>query len=134
MMSYSSDFMNSRGDRLTGASTCVSPSRAQYPPRGNQTVSYLDNMQPEGNNNGIDIYQAQGFWNGSSYVLSGTGTQGASILNWNTSCPNPGDYCTVDKSNTTAPLDGNVLWKNVGPNSCRGDIALMDVTSAHAAP
>ena len=134
MMSYSSDFMNSRGDRLTGASTCVSPSRAQYPPRGNQTVSYLDNMQPEGNNNGIDIYQAQGFWNGSSYVLSGTGTQGANILNWNTSCPNPGDYCTVDKSNTTAPLDGNVLWKNVGPNSCRGDIALMDVTSAHAAP
>ena len=91
-------------------------------------------MLSVGNNGPQNIYQAVGFWNGSAYVLSGSGTEGASLPTWNTACPALGDYCTLDKTNTTAPLDGNVLWTNVGPNSCRGDIGLMDVTSAHAAP
>jgi hypothetical protein len=134
MLAYTSDFMNTRGDHGTGSATCVSPLRGQYAPEANQPVTYLDSMLSVGNNGPQNIYQAVGFWNGSTYIFSGSGTEGSGIPNWNSGCPNVGSYCTTDGTTATAPLDGNVLWKNLGPNSCRGDIGLMDVTSAHAAP
>jgi hypothetical protein len=133
MLAYTSDFMNSRGDHGTGSATCVSPLRGQYAPAGSAPVTYLDYMLPVTNNGPQNIYQAVGFWNGSSYVFSGSGAEG-SIPNWNSGCPSVGSYCTTDGTTATAPLDGTVLWKNVGPNSCRGEIGLMDVTSAHPAP
>lgn len=134
MLAYTSDFMNTRGDRGTGSATCVSPLRGQYPPEVNQPVTYLDYMLSVGNNGPQNIYQAVGFWNGSTYIYSGSGAEGSTIPSWTSGCPNVGNYCTLDGTTATAPLDGTVLWKNVGPNSCRGDIGLMDVTSAHAAP
>ena len=134
MLAYTSDFMNTRGDRGTGSATCVSPLRGQYAPEANQQITYLDSMLSVGNNGPQNIYQAVGFWNGSTYIFSGSGTEGSGIPNWNSGCPNAGNYCTTDGTTGTAPIDGNVLWKNLGPNSCRGDIGLMDVTSAHAAP
>ena len=136
MLAYTSDFMTTRGDRVTGSATCVSPLRGQYSSSPGQAVTYHDQMLPVTNNKLQTIYQAAGFWNGatSTYTFSGSGAEGSSIPNWNTSCPNAGNYCTVDGTTATAPLDGNVLWLNLGANSCRGDIGLMDVTSAHAAP
>lgn len=135
MLAYTSDFMNTRGDK-TGAATCVSPLRGQYAPSPNQPVTYLDSMLPVTHNSGGDIYQAAGFWNSSTstYTYSGSGAEGPSIPNWDSGCPNVGNYCTTDGTTAAAPLDGNVLWKNLGPNSCRADIGLMDVTSALAAP
>ena len=141
MLAYTSDFMNTRGDFVTGSATCVSPLRAQYQPGANQLVTYLDSILPIGHNASINIFQAVGLYSGTfpsgSYVLSGTGNEGATIPIWDTSCSTAGSYCTTDGTNNPAtghPLDGNVLWQNLGRNSCRGDIGLMDVTSAHPAP
>jgi hypothetical protein len=134
MLAYTSDFMNTRGDHGTGSATCISPLRGQYAPAVSEPVTYLDYMLPVTSNGPQNIYQAVGFWNGSTYISSGSGAEGSSIPNWNSGCPTAGNYCTADGTTATAPLDGNVLWKNLGPNSCRGDIGLMDVTSAHAAP
>lgn len=134
MLAYTSDFMNTRGDHGTGSATCLSPLRGQYPPAVSEPVTYLDYILPVTSNGPQNIYQAVGFWNGSTYISSGSGAEGSSIPNWNSGCPNAGNYCTTDGTTATAPLDGNVLWKNLGPNSCRGDVGLMDVTSAHAAP
>ncbi len=141
MLAVTSDFMGSRGDQITGSATCVSPLRAQYQTGTLQLITYLDSVLPINHNASLDIFQAVGFYSGTfpggSYVLSGTGTEGATLPNWDTSCSTAGSYCTTDGTNNPAtghPLDGNVLWKNLSPNSCRGDIALMDVTSAHPAP
>ena len=141
MLAYTSDFMNTRGDSGTGSPTCIRPLRGQYQPSANQLVTYLDSMFPIGHNASLDIFQVVGFYSGTfpsgSYELGGTGNEGATIPNWDTSCSTAGDYCTTDGTNNPAtghPVDGNVLWKNLGRNSCRGDIGLMDVTSAHAAP
>ena len=65
-------------------------------------------------NAGGDIFQAQT-----------TGTTGATLPNWLTSCPNYGDICSGD---------GSENWKNIEINTCRGDLVILDLLSAHAAP
>jgi hypothetical protein len=129
MLAYTSDFMNTRGDHGTGSATCASPLRAQYQPASSQAVTYLDSMIPLSNNT---IYQAVGCPNNG-----GTTTcteKSDSLPNWGTACGALNDYCTSDKTITGTPLDGTVIWQNKGQNSCRSEIGLMDVTSAHAAP
>ena len=129
MLAYTSDFMNTRGDHGTGSATCVSPLRAQYQPASSQAVTYLDSMIPLSNNT---IYQAVGCPNngGTTTCTEKSGT----LPSWATACGTLGDYCTSDKTITGTPLDGTVIWQNKGQNSCRSEIGLMDVTSAHAAP
>jgi hypothetical protein len=88
--------------------------RAYFSPAAGNGFSANDTILPVTNNVGGDIYQAQN-----------SGTTGSTVPNWNISCPNYGDTCTSD---------GTVNWKNIGPNTCRGDIMMMDLLSAHAAP
>lgn len=61
-----------------------------------------------------NIYQAQ----------SPGGTTGGTVPNWGATCPNYGDTCS----------DGTVTWLNKGPNTCRGDLLLFDLLSAHPLP
>jgi hypothetical protein len=129
MLAYMGDFMNTRGDSGTGSATCVSPLRAQYQPSTGGAVTYLDTMMPISNN---FIYQAVGCPNNGGTTAC-TETLG-SLPNWATSCGTLNSYCTSDGTITGTSLDGNVIWQNKGQNSCRTDIVLMDVTSAHAAP
>lgn len=89
--------------------------RAYFAPAASTHFNTGDTIMPVTNNTGGEIYQAQ----------SPGGTTGPTIPNWNAACPNYGDACAID---------GTVNWKNVGPNTCRGDIVMMDLLSAHAAP
>jgi hypothetical protein len=137
MLAYTSDFMNSRGDQVSGSATCANPLRGQYQPSKNGAVTYLDYAMPITNNT---VYRAVGFYSGTfpsgSYVTSGTGTEGAALPNFSTVCGTLNSYCTTDGTNNPAtgqPSDGNVLWQNAGQNSCRGDIALIDL-NAFATP
>lgn len=146
MAMWGSDFDNTRGDAISGSTTCAHPQRAQYLNVKSGAVTYLDNTLPSANNANFNIYQAVGFYTGTfpsgSYVASGTGTEGTALPNWGSAtlgagCPTTGQYCTADHGNnpaTSQSLDGNVLWLNLGPNTCRSDIGLIDLTSAHAAP
>lgn len=88
--------------------------RAFFAPGKSTHFNSGDTVIPVTNNTGYDIYEA----------LT-TGTTGASVPNWNTGCPNYGDQCNGD---------GGVNWKNDGPNTCRIDIVLIDLLSAHPLP
>jgi hypothetical protein len=103
-----------------------------YPPSGGKTVTYLDTIFPlGGTNDGKKIFQAAGCpGNGGTTTC----TEASNQPNWDSVCPNAGDYCTSDKTATGTILDNNVLWLNLGPNTCRSDVAVMDVLSAHPAP
>ena len=131
MLAYTTDAMNTRGDKATGSVTCEHPLRGQYLPAPSQTVTYQDSMMPVTHNGSLDIYQAVGCPNNGGTT---TCTEASTVPNWDTVCPSPGDYCTSDKTVTGTIADNNVLWLNLGPNTCRGDIVVMDVLSAHAAP
>lgn len=146
---FGSDFMNTRGDTASGSATCGSgvgagagPLRGQYGPLQSRTISLNDTLYPATNNNNhYSIYKAVGFYSGTfpsgSYITTGTGTEGTSIPNWDTLCSTPGGYCTSDGGNnpaTSQSLDGNVLWLNLGKNSCNVSIGVMDLTSAHPQP
>jgi len=131
MLSYSSDFMDSRGDRITGATTCANKLRGMYQPGPSRSVNYQDTAMPVTNNTGLDIYQAVGCPNNDGTT---TCTEASDPPNWNIVCPSAGDYCTSDKTAAGTISDNNVLWLNLGPNTCRGDIVVMDVLSAHPAP
>jgi hypothetical protein len=129
MLAYTSDFMNSRGDKVTGATACANKLRGMYQPSGGKTVTYLDTIYPGTTTD--NVYQAVGCpGNGGTTTC----TEASSPPNWNTACPNAGDYCTSDKTATGTISDNNVLWLNLGPNTCRGEIVVMDVLSAQAAP
>lgn len=114
LFAYGGDFMNSRGDRLTGNSTCEHKLRGMYPPVANMTVHYLDTMLVSGSRDAV--YQV---------TTCGTSTPGAScqmgaLPNW---------------SNCTATCtSGGATLTNLGPNTCRGDIVVIDTLSAHPAP
>jgi hypothetical protein len=60
---------------------------------------------------------------GAIFQAQNSGTSGP-VPNWTASCPNYGDTCS----------DTVITWKNIGPNTCRGDIVIMDLLSAHAPP
>lgn len=146
-----SDFMNTRGDQVTGSTTCAHPLRGQYGPVVSQTVAFNDSIYPVTNNQAtgqFNIYQAVGFYSGTypsgSYITTGTGAEGTALPAWGSAatdsssnfigCPVSGQYCTTDHGNnpaTSKPLDGNILWLNQGPNTCNSSIAIIDLTSAN---
>jgi hypothetical protein len=127
ILGFGTDAMNTRGDS-NGAATCVKPLRAMYQPAANKAITYLDMLMVLST---LNLYQAVGCpGSGGTTTCMESGT----LPNWNTVCPNVGDYCTSDKTATGTILDNNVLWLNLGLNSCRGDVVAVDLLSAHPAP
>lgn len=129
ILAVSTDGMNTRGDKITGATTCAHPLRAQYFPSAPQTVTVNDTVLPISNNSNQSIYQVTGISTDGGITWTGTtGTYAAPIPAWN-SCQTVG--CL-----TYAPSTGPkvVRFQSLGPNTCRGDVFLMDVTSSHIAP
>ena len=119
MLAYTSDFMNTRGDHFSTVSpaTCANPLRGQYAPSSGGCVTVGDYVLPVGNNGAQNIFRAvSGGSQGT--CASGQVQEAATLPNWDSSCSHS---CT----------DNGIVWQNQGPNSCRGDIGLMDVTSAH---
>lgn len=131
LIAFGTDMMGTRGDDNSSNAVCANPVRGMYQPSTLNTVNYQDTMLVLSTNY---VYQGAGFWNGSSYITTGTGTEGSSLPNWAAACGTMHSYCTTDGTTGTTPLDGNVLWYNVGQNSCRSDIVIVDTLSAHAAP
>ena len=133
ILAFTTDAMNTRGDNNTGAATCARPLRGQYMPGPGQTSTYQDYVLPVTSNSPQNIYQV---------TTCGANTTGATCTeatnpNWNTACPDPINLgtgtCDTGKSCTCSD-SGGVGYTNVGPNTCRADIVLMDVASAHPAP
>jgi hypothetical protein len=123
MLAWTGDFMDTRGDHGTGSVSCANPLRASYQPSAGGCVALND-----------FVMSVTGNANGSIYKITATGsaTQGscaagqvveAAVPAWS-ACQGLGSTCT----------DGSVVFTNQGPNSCRGDIAVMAVTSAQPAP
>jgi hypothetical protein len=122
MLAWGSDFMNTRGD-VTGSATCAHPLRAQYQPKANGCTALNDYVMPIGNNASSDIFKVTSVGGAVQGTCAAGQVQIAATLpSWNTSCTNAGEVCT----------DANgIEFTNQGPNTCRGDIGLMDVLSAH---
>jgi NADH:ubiquinone oxidoreductase subunit len=117
LVAFGTDMMGVRGSKAAANTKCNNL-RGQYQPAANGTVIYQDYVYPITNNSGANIFQAT---NCGSNTTGATCTEGASLPNWDSAC-------------STTCTDGGVIWTNEGPNTCRGDIVIMDALSAHASP
>jgi hypothetical protein len=118
LFAYTSDFMGSRGDANSGATTCAHKLRGMYQPTASQTVTYLDTLLPIGNNAALNVFQVTGC---GANTPGATCTLASTLPAWGSAC-------------TTTCTSGGATITNLGPNTCRGDVAVMDVLSAHPAP
>jgi hypothetical protein len=109
-----------RGSNVT-ANTACNNERGQYQPAPNGTVTYQDYVYPITQNSDNNIFQATGC---GTDTTGATCTESKPLPNWDSACGTLNSTCT----------DGGVTWTNEGPNTCRGDIVILDTLSAHAAP
>jgi hypothetical protein len=117
LIAFGTDMMGTRGSSVDANAACNNL-RGQYLPTPSNTVTYLDYAFPVTGNGHGDVFQATGC--GTNRAGS-TCTEGANLPNWDSQC-------------TTTCTDGGVTWTNVGQNSCRGDLVILDALGAHAAP
>jgi len=114
MLAFSTDAMGTRGD-ISGATTCVNNKRGQYQPVDSQVIALNDYVFPVGSNPNKSIYQV---------TALGAGCVGT--------CGERGipDWTTCQTLNSTCSDGNNNVFTNRGPNSCRGDIVLVDLLTA----
>ena len=117
LIAFGTDMMGVRGSNAAANTQCNNL-RGQYQPAANGTVTYQDYVYPITDNSGDNIFQATSC---GSNTTGATCTEDAPLPNWDSAC-------------STSCTDGGVTWTNEGPNTCRGDIVIMDALSAHAAP
>jgi hypothetical protein len=115
LIAFGTDMMGVRGSNAS-ANTACNNLRGQYQPAPNGPVTFQDYVYPITENSGANIFRATGCGNNTT---GATCTEGAPLPNWATACS---ATCT----------DGGVTWTNEGPNTCRGDVVIMDALSAHA--
>ena len=115
LIAFGTDMMGVRGSNAS-ANTACNNLRGQYQPAPNGPVTFQDYVYPITENSGANIFRATGCGNNTT---GATCTEGAPLPNWDTACS---ATCT----------DGGVTWTNEGPNTCRGDVVIMDALSAHA--
>ena len=117
LIAFGTDMMGVRGSNAKANTQCNNL-RGQYQPAANGTVTYQDYVYPITDNSDNNIFQATGC---GTDTTGATCTEGSPLPNWDTAC-------------STTCTDGGVTWTNEGPNTCRGDIVILDTLSAHAAP
>jgi hypothetical protein len=120
LIAFGTDMMGVRGSNAK-ANTACNNLRGQYQPSPSGTVTYQDYVYPITDNSGAYIFQATGC---GTDTTGATCTEGKTLPNWDSACGTLNSTCT----------DGGVTWTNEGPNTCRGDIVILDALSAHAAP
>jgi hypothetical protein len=125
MLAYTSDFMNTRGDRLSGSATCANPIRGQYQPPKNGCVTLNDFVMPVTGNTNLSVYQI---------TSVGSAVQGTCAIGQVQTSATAPTWGTCQILNSTCTDSKGIVYTNKGPNSCRGDIGLMDVSSAHSLP
>ena len=117
LLAFDTDMMGVRGSNAAPNTDC-NRVRGQYQPSAHGAVTYQDTIYPVTNNGDNNIFQATGC---GGNVTGATCTEGSPLPNWDSAC---NGTCT----------DGGVTWTNLGPNTCRGDIVIMDTLSAKPAP
>lgn len=110
-MAVASDMMETRGAVASPTSQCTS-NRGDLPWKASTAYASGNRILPVSNNSNQSI-----FVNNSLAGTSGTVGNFSSCQTLSSSC-----------------VDGSVTWTNLGPNSCRADIFIVDVASAHPAP
>lgn len=132
MLALSSDMMNTRGDAKVVNRVCQHPLRGQYQPTaGTTTLAVGDTFFPIGGNTVGAIFQV--------IACNGSTTVGATCAYVNP-IPNFNNFPTsasapfCDPSTLSPPCAGGAEIQSLGPNSCRGDVILIDVLSAAPAP
>jgi hypothetical protein len=128
LIAFGTDMMGKRGDQNSSNAVCANPIRGMYQPGASQPVAYNDTMLVLSTN---FIYKAVGCPNNGGTT---TCTEAVNPPDFTGVCPNAGQYCTSDHTVTGTPLDNNVVWLNLGQNSCRSDVVIVDLLSAHPAP
>ena len=120
LIAFGTDMMGVRGSNAA-ANTACNNLRGQYQPAPSGTVTYQDYVYPITENSDNNIFQATGC---GTDTTGATCTEGKSLPNWDSACGTLNSTCT----------DGGVTWTNKGPNTCRGDVVILDALSAHATP
>ncbi len=115
LIAFGTDMMGVRGSNAA-ANTACNNLRGQFQPAANGKVTYQDYVYPVTDNSGANIFRATSC---GSNITGATCTEGAPLPNWDSAC-------------STTCMDGGVTWTNEGPNTCRGDVVIMDALSAHA--
>jgi hypothetical protein len=115
LFAFGTDMMGNRGSNVSVASACNNV-RGQYQPRPSGSVTYEDSVYPITNNSKNNIFRATSC---GTNTTGATCQEAATLPNWDSAC-------------STTCTDGGVTWTSEGPNSCRGDIVILDTLSAHA--
>ncbi len=123
MFAWCSDFWNTRGDANTGSATCANPAVTMYAPSTGGCVALNDYVKPGSGNSSGSIYQITSLGSAVEGACAPLYTEGT-MPTWST-CQTSGQTCT-DTS--------GVVFTNGGVNSCRPDVAVMDVSGASPAP
>lgn len=121
LFAWCGDFMDTRGDTGTGSATCVNPAVAMYTASTGGCVALNDYVNTSAL--GTTVYQITSLGSATQGSCSPLYTEGT-VPTWST-CATAGQTCT-DTS--------GIVFTNGGENSCRSDVAVMDVSSAHPAP
>jgi hypothetical protein len=121
MFAWCSDFNSTRGDDNTNATTCVNPVVAMYAPSTGGCVALNDYVKPTSGNAGGYIYKITSLGSAVQGSCASLYTEGT-MPTWNQSVG-------TDSTDTVG-----IVFHNAGINSCRSDIAVMDVTRAQPAP
>ena len=111
-LSVVSDMMETRGQIVSPATQCTAV-RADIKWTGNTSIANGVRLFPITNNTNQSIYQNNG----------STATTGSSYPNFNNA-----------QSLSSTIVDGGVTWTNIGNDGCRGDIFIVDVSSAKPKP
>jgi len=110
-IAVSTDLMGTRGSMASPGATCGAGNiRGDYAWSPSTAFSKGDRIYPDTSNAEDNILEA-----------TQAGTTAGSSPNWHAACPAVGMTCK----------DGTVIWTNIGPNACRGDIVIVDLISAH---
>jgi len=115
LIAFGTDMMGTRGDSSASSTICTNKSRGMYKPVSGMALSIGDTVYPVSGNAGNYIYQA---------TVAGT-TSGAT--------PSGGWSQTYPTGGITQSWGGATI-QNIGSNTCRGDVVIVDTLSAHPAP
>ena len=124
MLAWSSDFMNTRGDSSVSSTTCQNPVRGQYSPSSGGCVSLNDYVFPVTNNSNSSIFKI---------TSTGSATQGSCGAGQVTEGTVPA-WSGCQTGASTCTDSAGIVFTNEQSNSCRPDVGLMDLLSAHPAP
>jgi len=109
LMAFGTDMMGTRGDKSAANTVCSNKLRGMYQPAPGMTLNHGDTVLPVTGNLGGFIYQ----------TTTG-GTSGVTVT-WNQTVGSRVTY-------------GTAVLQNMGANSCRSDVVILDTLSAHAVP